>query len=210
MYDQETKSLWHNLTGEPVVGPLTYSDIKLAVLPVVITTWEDWLRKHPDTVVLDINTGFERDYTPGKPYGNYFASPDTMFPVSPRDRRLLPKAYVFALQLKGQAKAYPLEILGKKMVVNDTMAGVNLTVIANARTRTARAYERGQYTFVPGSTPASVKDKTTSEIWQIREEYLFNPETGERLPRLGGHISYWFGWYAFYPNTEVYNPSKNP
>ncbi len=53
-------------------------------------------------------------------------------------------------------------------------------------------------------------DKTTGEIWQVREEYLLHPGTGERLPRLGGHISYWFGWYAFYPNTEIYAPSENP
>ncbi len=204
MYDQETKSLWHNLTGEPVVGSLAQSGIKLPVLPVAITSWEDWLRQHPDTVVLDIDTGFERDYTPGKPYGNYFASPDTMFPVSPRDRRLLPKSYVFALQLKGQAKAYPLEILGKKRVVNDTLAGVNLTITANGTTRTARAYERHDHSFVLGSTPASVVEQTTGEVWQVREEHLLNPRSAERLRRLAGHISYWFGWYAFYPNTKVY------
>lgn len=25
-------------------------------------------------------------------------------------------------------------------------------------------------------------------------------------PRLGGHLAYWFGWYAFFPNTLVYAP----
>ena len=210
MYDHQTESLWHNLTGEPVVGSLAHSGIRLPVLPVVITTWEDWLRDHPDTVVLDLNTGFERDYTPGKPYGHYFASPDTMFPVSPRDRRLSPKTYVFALQLKGQPKAYPLEVLGKARVVNDTLAGVNLTILADAATRTASAYERRNYSFVPGSTLASVVEQGSGEVWQVQEEHLANPRTGEHLPRLGGHVSYWFGWYAFYPHTEVYAPRDGP
>ena len=40
--------------------------------------------------------------------------------------------------------------------------------------------------------------------WRVEEEQLVNPRGGERLPRLGGHVSYWFGWYAFYPKTEVY------
>jgi len=204
MYDHQTESLWHNLTGEPVVGSLTHSGIKLKVLPVTITTWENWLRDHPDTVVLDINTGYQRDYTPGKPYGNYFASPDTMFPASPRDRRLPPQTYVFALQLNRQPKAYPLEGLSKKGVVNDTLAGVNLTIMADAATRTARAYERGGYSFAPGNTPTSVVEQKSGEVWQVAEEQLVNPRSGERLPRLGGHISYWFGWYAFYPKTEVY------
>lgn len=207
MYDHQTESLWHNLTGEPVVGSLTHSGIKLTVLPVVITTWGNWLRDHPDTVVLDIHTGFARDYTPGKAYGQYFARPDPMFPVSPRDQRLPPKSYVFALQIKGQPKAYPLEILGEKRVVNDTLAGTTLTIIADAATRTARAYERREYFFVPGSARATVVEQTSGEPWQVQEDHLLNPQSGERLPRLGGHMAYWFGWYAFYPQTEVYTPS---
>jgi len=204
MYDHQTESLWHNLTGEPVVGSLTPSGIKLKVLPVVITTWEKWLRDHPETVVLDINTGYQRDYTLGKPYGNYFASPNTMFPVSPRNPRLPPKTYVFAIQLNGQPKAYPLEVLGTKRVVNDTLAGINLTIITDAASRTVRAYERQEHTFAPGNAPTSVIEQKSGEVWRVEEEQLVNLRSSGRLPRLGGHISYWFGWYAFYPKTEVY------
>ena len=54
---------------------------------------KDWLRDHLDTVVLDINTGFNRDDRPEKPYGEYFANPDTRLPVSPRHQRLAPKSF---------------------------------------------------------------------------------------------------------------------
>lgn len=208
MYDQQTHSLWHSLTGEPVVGPLTHSGIKLRILPVVITTWEDWWHDHPDTIVLDVNTGYERDYTPGRPYGDYFASPETMFPVAPRDQRLPAKAYVFAIRRQGKAKAYPLTVIGTAGVINDTFAGSNFTIIAHIKTRTVRAYERGTYTFVPGHAPTVVVEKSSGDRWQVREEYLINPKSGERLPRIGGHIAYWFGWYAFYPHTEVYREEK--
>ena len=132
-----------------------------------------------------------------------------MFPVSPRDRRLPPKSYVFAIQLKGQPKAYPLDILDEKKVVNDTVAGVNLIILADAATRTARAYERHEYTFASGDSPVSVVEQTSGDVWHVQEEHLTNPRTHERLPRLGGHISYWFGWYAFYPSTAVYTPSDD-
>ncbi len=207
MYDHQTESLWHNLTGEPVVGSLAHSGIKLAVLPVVITTWEHWLRDHPDTVVLDIDTGYDRDYTPGKPYGHYFASPETMFPASPRDRRLPPKTSVFALRLNDHPKAYPLDVLGKAGVVNDAAGGVNLVIIADAATRTARAYERRDHSFTTGSRPTEVVDRTNGDVWQVQEEHLTNSRSGEHLPRLGGHMAYWFGWYAFYPTTDVYLPA---
>ena len=204
MYDHQTESLWHNLTGEPVVGKLAESGIKLKVLPVVITTWEQWLKDHPDTVVLDIKTGFDRDYTPGKPYGPYFASPGTMFPVSPRDERLAPKSYVFALRLDDQPRAYPLALLQEKQLVNDTLANVKLTILAEKQSRTVRAYERKDYTFGPGESARAVIELTSQETWQVHEEYLLNPRTEERLPRAGGHVSYWFGWYAFYPTTDIY------
>lgn len=204
MYDHQTESLWHNLTGEPVVGSLAKSGIKLQVLPVVITTWETWLQDHPDTLVLDINTGFERDYTPGQPYGEYFAKPDTMFPASPRDHRLSPKSYVFALQLNDQPKAYPLDIIGAERLVQDTLGDIPLLIIADAATRTARAYERGTHTFSLSEDAASLIDKQSGTVWSIEEGALVQPQTKERLPRLGGHVSYWFGWYAFYPQTAVY------
>jgi hypothetical protein len=41
MYDRNTESLWSSLLGEPVIGPLADSEIKLAFFPVVLTTWEE-------------------------------------------------------------------------------------------------------------------------------------------------------------------------
>jgi hypothetical protein len=207
MYDQQTESLWHNLTGEPVVGSLANSGIKLKVLPVVITTWEKWLHEHPDTTVLDINTGYQRDYAPGKAYGEYFARPDPMFPVSPRDRRLAPKSYVFALRVDDHPKAYPMEVLGRKKTLNDTVGKTKVLIIADDSSRTARAYIRRDYNFTQGMSPVEVVEQKSGEAWQVQEEQLVNVRTGEKLPRLGGHVSYWFGWYAFYPKTEVYQAS---
>ena len=204
MYDQQTKSLWHSMTGEPVVGPLADSGIKLRLLPIVITTWQEWRDEHPDTRVLDLDTGHTRDYRPGRPYGRYFASPDTMFPVSPRSGRLGTKEYVFALRLGTEAKAYPLEVLEKEPVVNDVLAGTNVVIVASSASRTARAYERGAGRFRAGSEKAELIEEGSGQVWAIEEDALVNRTTGQRLPRLPGHIAYWFGWYAFYPTTQVY------
>ncbi len=65
MYDRQTRTLWNQLTGEPVLGELVGSGVRLDLLPVVLTSWESWLEQHPDTVVLDPETGYNRPYTPG-------------------------------------------------------------------------------------------------------------------------------------------------
>lgn len=208
MYDHQTNSLWHNLTGEPVVGKLAHSGIQLRTLPVVITSWREWTQRHPGTSVLDINTGFDRDYSPGKAYSDYFSSPDTMFPVSPRNPRHKAKSYVFALEVGGYPKAYPLAILNRKRVINDTLGDTNIVLIAGTNHRTVRAYNRGTRSFEAGTGTRVVRDLETRSEWHVAEDALIHATTGERLARLGGHVSYWFGWYAFYPYAPVYGQPR--
>jgi hypothetical protein len=206
MYDHQTNSLWNHLRGEPVVGPLARSGIRLTVLPVVITSWRAWRTEHPDTTVLDVNTGYAREYAPGRPYGRYFASPNTMFPVSPRSDQLRTKDLVFAVRLDVGHKVYPLDTLRRTPVVNDRVGTTNVLVLGDAGGRTARAYERGALVFEAGATPGELVERATDRRWRVQEERLLQPETGQTLPRLGGHVVYWFGWYAFYPDAEVYRP----
>jgi hypothetical protein len=44
----------------------------------------------------------------------------------------------------------------------------------------------------------------TGERWRIEEEALVSAPGGRRLARLAGHLAYWFGWFAFHPDTPVY------
>jgi hypothetical protein len=204
MYDQQTKSLWHHMRGEPVVGPLADSGIRLEPRPVVTTTWRDWLRAHPQTKVLDIDTGYVRDYNPGRPYGRYYASPDTMFPVFPRNTSLGTKDVIFVLRLDPHRKVYPLAVFDREPVVNDALGGTAVVIVGRSATRTARAYERGTLTFRPGRGPDELVEQASGQAWRVEEEALVHPGSGRRMPRLAGHNAFWFGWFAFHPDTPVY------
>ena len=42
-------------------------------------------------------------------------------------------------------------------------------------------------------------------VWDVTEEALVNTsDSSQTLPRIPTHSSFWFGWYAFYPETELY------
>ncbi len=201
MYDRQTNSLWNQFTGTPVVGKLTGSGIELRTRPVAITTWRHWLARHPETKVLSLDTGFIRDYRPGRPYGEYFARPDTMFPVRMNDTRLAAKSYVFALRDDAVEKAWALALFEGGAVINDKAGDVSIVLIGDAATRTVRAYaSRGrQFTAVqdnPGVVQADGID------WRITEDALI-PADGEPLQRLPGHIAYWFAWQNFKPQAAV-------
>lgn len=217
MYDHQTLTLWNQITGEPVLGELAGSGIQLDLLPVVVTSWEAWLEQHPDTKVLDIETGHVRNYEPGAAYGAYFASDGTMFPVWQRSQLLETKDRVYALRVENIPKAYPLETLIREQVVNDVIGETSVVVIASRGDITVeatggqgtynaggevRAYQRQGETFSPGPDAATVLD-AEGDSWQVTEQALVGPN-GELAPRLNGHLAYWFGWYAFFPRTLVY------
>jgi hypothetical protein len=210
MYDRQTGTLWNQLTGEPVNGPLVGSGIKLERLPVAVASWGNWQRSHPETRVLSLETGFQRDYTPGKPYGSYFASPETMFPVHQRSKVLPEKAWIYALVVGGVPKAYPLDRLAKEGIVNDELGGRKVLLVlepgAEAQNRTVRAYDRGDRVFARNERAflgAVFLTDQDGQAWRVGEEALTTPD-GKSLPRLPGHLAYWFGWFSFYPRTLVY------
>ncbi|MDH3737996.1 MAG: DUF3179 domain-containing protein [Alphaproteobacteria bacterium] len=201
MYDRETNSLWNQFTGAPVVGKLTGSGIELRTRPVAITTWGNWLAKHPETKVLSLDTGYSRDYSPGRPYGEYFASPQTMFPVQVTDTRLATKSYVYALRDAAVEKAWALSLFDGGAVINDTAGETPVVLIGDAATRTVRAYAAKGRRFTAASDNPDIVRSDGSD-WRVTEDALIS-SAGETLERLAGHIAFWFAWQNFKPNARV-------
>lgn len=219
MYDRNTDTVWNAMTGEPAFGPLASSGIRLPILPVVVTDWATWLEEHPDTSVLSLNTGHDRDYTNGAAYGDYFNDPNfVMFPVWQQDTSQNDnKEVIFALNINDTAKAYPLETIIPERVSNDTLAGTNSVIISRATPErdffepggaAVRAYASGDYVFSPGEREREVVDHNGA-VWAITESALIGPDD-TRLERLGGHLAFWFGWYSYYPETLVYEGRASP
>eukprot|EP00439_Symbiodinium_sp_Y106_P089503 s1_g2039.t1 len=194
MYDHQTQSLWNQFTGRPVVGRLAGADIELKTFPVAITSWKDWRAANPTTKVLALETGYVRDYRPGKPYGDYFESADLLFPALVEKEDLNPKDYVFALRSSGTDKAWSLASFEDTPVINDVAGALNITLIGDAATRTVRAYRTDGTNFQKTDDPRQVV--ANGNIWLASEEALTN-SGGQTFPRLPGHIAYWFAWSGY-------------
>ena len=201
MYDTETESLWNQFTGRPVVGELTGSGIELKILPVVITSWKDWLAAHPDTTVLSLDTGFDRNYQPGQPYGDYFASPELMFPAVVRDRRLDPKDRIYVLRDGDNEMAWALSLFTGGTVIHDRVGSRDVVLIGNAEFETVRAYESGGRTFNV-VTDEPVRVESDGALWSVSEDALTGPG-GDTLARLPGHMAYWFAFQSYMAGKPV-------
>ncbi len=206
LYDEISNTLWSSLTGEPVVGPMVGYDVKLTPNAAVTTTWGDWKATHPDTTVLTLETGYERDYTEGAAYAAYFATDDLMFPVSVTDSRLANKAEILALRFSTSSGTRALAIsadhLQSNRVFQINFAGRDLVVVTSPQGAN-RVYAASGYQFESMDANGKVVD-SNGDTWVANEDLLVpdsDPTGG--LTRLPAFRAFWFGWYAQYPDTEL-------
>jgi hypothetical protein len=65
MYDEETETLWDQHAGTPIGGPTLAADpdVVLDQFAVTQTEWREWKAEYPDSLALDIDTGYGYDYS---------------------------------------------------------------------------------------------------------------------------------------------------
>ena len=200
MYDHETQSLWSHLTGSAIQGPLAGS--KLTVLPATETRWGTWKRTYPTTRVLPHDYPGQRDV-----YASYYAGGDAGILGRKRDdSRLGPKAVVIGVRVMDAPKAYSLDAVVKTKVVNDTLEQVPLAVFATSD-KSASVFERtlsGQ-TLTFAMVGSAIQDNETQSTWDpVTGTATAGQLTGQHLTPVSATVSFWFGWFDFFPGTALY------
>jgi len=110
LYDRASSSLWSQLMKQAVTGPLRGTPLPQVAMSH--TTWGDWRRRYPDTLILSTDTGTRRDYR-RSPYAGYASSEEVYFPMGRIDRLYHPKEQVIGLSLGDKSKAYPFAELSR-------------------------------------------------------------------------------------------------
>ena len=205
------------MLGEPIVGPLVGSGIKLKIFPVVLTTWGEWLQEHPDTLALSRNTGFysPTQYEPEDDnqsiYYEYRANPEPIFPVWDRDDRLEAKDEVLGLSIDDKHRAYPIAQIQERRLINDLVNGVSVVVLGSSISSEARAYrtQGTEFSLADDSDkafPRTLLDRDGNE-WSVADTSLVKlSDPTVTRPAIPANVSFWFGWYTFHPDTQVFVP----
>ena len=137
MYDHQTESLWSQIAMECVAGPLTGETLHPLFLEH--TTWGEWKKTHPQTLVLSTQTGYTRTYD-RDPYAGYAQREDLMFPIPHIDPRYHSKEWVLGVEVQGVFKAYPFSELTKGPdITHDTVNGQPLLIQINRSAHSAKA-----------------------------------------------------------------------
>ncbi|MBT4449463.1 MAG: DUF3179 domain-containing protein [Gammaproteobacteria bacterium] len=171
LYDRQTESLWSQIKSQAISGELVGQ--KLTRLPITHTSWSNWLKTHPETLVMSDKTGFSRDYT-RDPYSGYESSRATYFQVTHKAPDYYhPKERVLGLEVNNSYKAYPFSEIDKahSTVIKDNFAGQVFNIH-----------------WDKNNQQASITDSSGKEMLAIE--------------------GFWFAWFAFHPETEVFKSSR--
>lgn len=131
MYDHQSESLWSQIKSEAVTGPMIGTPLKR--LPSSLTTWKKWERRHPQTEVLSTKTGYRRNYSKD-PYEDYYRQKRGIFSFFRPGPGEDEKALVAGIEIDGEAKGYPVDLLRSKGVVEDRIGKTGLTLVFNKGT----------------------------------------------------------------------------
>ena len=178
LYDRESGSLWSQLGGRALSG--RYRSTRLRPLPLAELTWGQWLRAHPDTLVLSIRrdrfaSRFTHSFSyvdargeesSSDPYFSYLQKVNVYYSY-PIDG-LAGSTLVLGVRIGGVAKAYLIDRLRRP--ISDIVNGHRLRIVPEPDALSAAVFERGR--------------------------------------RLPATPVYWFAWHAFYPNTLVYSGKR--
>ena len=189
MVDRETGSLWQQLTGTAIAGPL--EGLGLEPILLTTTTWAEWLRLHPATLVIDLpeQRGPELaigavSYDEGDAYRAYYRSDELWFPTSSTPGGP-PKVEVIGIVHNGQSMGIELEPLIEAAPLEVTVGGEELTVVPTAGD--------GARVFLGAIAEADVSS--------LDEEALHLSD-GRTLPRIESTSAFWFAWSATHPDSS--------
>jgi hypothetical protein len=120
LYDRQSESLWSQLMLQAISGQRRGETLTL--LAASHTTWAEWQKRYPDTLLLSEASAPGLNYK-NNPYAGYESSPQLWFPVQQKSAVLGTKERVLGLSINGVDKAYPYSELAQSAAEFEDVVG---------------------------------------------------------------------------------------
>ena len=215
MWDDQTQSLWQQLTGEGIVG--AHTDRLLDIVPSQLVGYGAFKQQYPDGEVLSTNGRFYG----ANPYVNYDSTSRPFLFRGTPDERLFATERVLGATLGDVRVAFPFAALSEAKVINETIgdiavvaiwqpgsfsaldaASIDLSRDVGMAGLFARDLDGTDLSFrAEGDT---IVDEQTGSTWNIFGLATDGELAGSQLQPINAFPHFWFAWAAFYPDTELY------
>jgi hypothetical protein len=200
MTDVETGSFWSHITGGAIEGPLKGETLK--TIPVVQTTWKEWLAKYPNTKILK-----KDEHVSSSHYEKYFKDPDRtgLFRTYWLQDRLPGKQMVLGIKMGLFTLAVVKDKLESEIFI-ETELGPSRVIVLKTDNGGAKAF-KAEINNLPlyfKKGPKVFVEIKTNTQWDLNTgQCLAGKFKGEKLEELVLTPIFWFAWSNFYPNTQV-------
>jgi hypothetical protein len=206
LYDRQTDSLWSQVDGRAFRGDSSGRVLKH--VPSVQTTWGEWKRLHPETLVLRKDGEYDSSR-----YTQYWDDPDRVgvFGNETKDLRLEPKREIIGVRAGTGQLALPLDRLRALGWLDTEVGGEPVVLFVDPETDGVHAYSRSLNHEALTFTKRIEKNGRT--YLRSKPRGLWDPRTGtaiegklkgKRLEEISVTRVFWFAWSAFFPATEVW------
>jgi hypothetical protein len=199
MRDDQTGTIWAHLTGEALAGPLVGRQLK--PFPVQMTSFVRWLELHPASLAPDPSVMVQpRQIRPGLAE----LGPRFVASMPTWDRRLHDRTLVLGVRVTGGSRAYVMDPDNPgPSLLQDELAGVPLVLLGSSGTFPV-AFDRrvGGEVIDLRFEEERIVDSAGS-TWDAEGRAIGGPNAGEALRFLPSHLSDWYAWAAYHPETQI-------
>lgn len=212
--DRGTGSTWQQSSLEAISGPLKGRHLKL--YPFLLTSWGEWHRLHPATLVLKPLPGYDKRIPEMNAMIQAGVSDAAPAPkgVLRNDPRLKPHVRILGLDVKDASEAFPLEALSKESVIQVELGGEPVVVVHQADSDTTTAFvarANGRvlhFEAAPNSATTELMDRETKSRWTPYGVCTAGQLKGAHLSALILEPEYWFAWSEFHAGTKIFSAGE--
>ena len=180
---------------------------EMGFLPLIHTTWKEWLALHPETSVLSYETDFQAQYrnvTIGMPNGRFDRE------LLSVDDRLRSEALGLGVSVGDSFFAFPVASLEQTSgVINVLVDGTPVVVFYDAVANAGIAFSRdldgeiARFERAPGTSFLAV-DSISGSLWDFSGRNISDELADASLKFETSYLSEWYGWSAYHPDTTTY------
>lgn len=194
--DATTKSWWRQENGVAVAGPL-----KGAVLPELTIqqmALGQWLRLHPESLVMQPDPAFSEDYDHMKNYESGRGKSDLTRTDSLSWKE---KSWIVGIEIGNDSKAFDWNRLKQQKLINSEVGQTPVVLAITPDTLGFVAYERPKghsEFFLQGDTLVSGENRYSLAGRPIA------PPDASKLVKVNAYQEFWHSWRVFHPLGERY------
>jgi hypothetical protein len=205
MYDRLTDSWWAQALGLAIHGE--YEGTELEMYPSHMMTWTEWVKLHPDTLVLAKppgGRGAARSMRDG--YARYHSSENIGVTGYTRftGRDVDAKAIVLGFRIDDLGFAVMQDQFDDVSAFVADAADTQVVIAATPDRSGFRVFRAGGQRFEASTRGAATTlvDRATGSEWDPFEgRAVRGALAGRQLEEIPSTLSYWFAWRAFFPTA---------